>query len=333
MPLPRPPPKGGTGGKPIIPGASPRRRCPTAGATGFGFLASNQGITNTPGTAHAPTAGHLRGLAAHITHTGRTKAEPAREGSQEGLPSCQKPPNPPGGPGTAASALEAAPSTLQEPGAVGCAWEAHPAPQGGRGRQGPAGLTRRRPGPAGYVASNSTGTPQPEAGCGWAQATSPGLRPSTLPDLQAPAHQGPSQTRCPHSEHPVASMQRALQRYEEKVCAPDPHPGEQLPVAGHAAFPSGPQQVSAGPGPLCCDGCTSPAQPLPTESPYGQLDAVSQAQALGPGLLRDLGSVPSLCLGFLVCGTQGKGEDWPPHPHKPRGPEALLGLSEPSPHL
>lgn len=48
MPLPRPPPKGGTGGKPIIPGASPRRRCPTAGATGFGFLASNQGITNTP---------------------------------------------------------------------------------------------------------------------------------------------------------------------------------------------------------------------------------------------------------------------------------------------
>lgn len=183
MPLPRPPPKGGTGGKPIIPGASPRRRCPTAGATGFGFLASNQGITNTPGTAHAPTAGHLRGLAAHITRTGRTKAEPAREGSREGLPSCQKPPNPPGGPGTAASALEAAPSTLQEPGAVGCAWEAHPAPQGGRGRQGPAGLTRRRPGPAGYVASNSTGTPQPEAGCGGAQATSPGPHPSTLPDL------------------------------------------------------------------------------------------------------------------------------------------------------
>lgn len=32
--------------------------------------------------------------------------------------------------GTASSALELTPGTLQEPGTVGCAWKAHPAPPG-----------------------------------------------------------------------------------------------------------------------------------------------------------------------------------------------------------
>lgn len=129
---------GGAAGNPIIPGSSPRRRRPLpASAAGFGFLASNQGITDNPGTTGACTAGHLHDLTTHITRTGgkaiaagqgllaagRAGQVGGRAGSLSILPSplCHIPQAHQVSLGTATSALEATPGTMQEPGTVGCA--------------------------------------------------------------------------------------------------------------------------------------------------------------------------------------------------------------------
>lgn len=144
---------GGAGGNPIISGASPRRRCPPppAWAAGFGFLASNRGITDNPGTT-CMHAGHLRDLTTHISHPGGKailaghgllaagRSQPGRAGpggrpgrfpsALSSLPSCHIPQAPRAGLGTATSALEATRDTLQELGAGGCAGEAHLAPAG-----------------------------------------------------------------------------------------------------------------------------------------------------------------------------------------------------------
>lgn len=74
--------------------------------------------------------------------------------------------------------------------------------------------------------------------------------------------------------------------------------------------------------------------PSPLKTWNGQLDTVPQAQALGPSPLGAMAAGPSsLHLSFLVCGIRERVWHSPPHTHKLCGPEDLLSLSEPGPHL
>lgn len=242
-----------------------------ASATGFGFLASNQGITGTPQhhtCTHRPAPPwprrphHTRRLE-RPSWKDKGRASPGgkgRAGSQASLSSCQKPPKPTRQPG----------HSCISPGGRA----QHPAGTRSHGLclGSPAGTSgwQRMPGPS--RAQQDGDQDQRAIWCLTAQAP-PGQKRDGAGRRRP--HRGcappPFLTRrLQHTRVPArltvhTRSIRCLARSRHcsgvwKMSVPQvPIQASSSPMSGHVAFSSDPQRVSARPRPLCCNGRASPS--------------------------------------------------------------------------